>query len=142
MASKLLLEPAFNCGADTMDVREAWQICADKFRELGLSAHDLTRRGGIVSFGVRGNHRTLPICISRLNSGMYRLALFLMCDGDEAAVAFKTCDGTATDIRDLATAIAAEYFPEAKASVTRNSVFRPLHAVDTRGERTRTPIDK
>lgn len=115
-----------------MDVREAWQICADKLRDLGLSAHDLTRRGGIVSFGVRANHRTLPVCVNRLNSGMYRFALFLMCDGDEAAVAFKTCDGTASDIRDLAAAITAEYFPEAKASATRASVFRPLHAADPR----------
>lgn len=57
-----------------MDVREAWQNCADTLRDLGLSAYDLTPRGGIVTFGVMSNHRTLPICVSRLNSGMYRFA--------------------------------------------------------------------
>ncbi|MEX2170047.1 MAG: hypothetical protein WD851_12120 [Pirellulales bacterium] len=119
-----------------MDVREAWQICADELRDLGLSAYYLTPRGGIVSFGVRANHRTLPICVTRLNSGMYRFAFFLMSDGDEAAVAFKTSDGTASDIRELATAIAAEYFPEAKVSALRASEFRPSNAANARDGRT------
>ena len=63
-----------------------------------------------------------------------------MSNGDEAAVAFKTCDGTASDIRDLAAAIAAEYFPEAKASAPRASIFRPLNAANVRDGR--TPIAK
>lgn len=80
-----------------MDFRQAWQIAASRFRELGLSSDDTARNSGIVSLKTKTLDRALSVQVKHSGSRL-EFSMFPMLGDDD--VAYKTCRPTEAAIRD------------------------------------------